>query len=272
METETGYVQVGNARLYYEIAGAGQPLVFIHAGVADHRQWDREFAALARDYRVLRYDMRNFGKSKPAAGEFSPLNDLTAVLDHLQLEQPLVLIGCSMGGSLAIDFALENPSPVKALNTVGSGPSGLQLDLPDPPLEAAVDKAYEDGDLDLAAELETQIWFDGMGRTTQEVDQETRKLALEMNRLAISHDAQNLGIRLPNTTTPAVERLDELQIPLLLVVGENDIPYIHAAADYIIDRVPTARKVVLANAAHLTNMEQPEQFLSTVRSFLKELL
>jgi pimeloyl-ACP methyl ester carboxylesterase len=272
METKTGYIQAGNAKLYYEIAGAGQPLVFIHAGVADQRQWNREFTALAREFRVLRYDMRNFGKSKPAAGEFSSLNDLTAVLDHLQLEQPLVLIGCSMGGGLAIDFALEYPSRVKALVAVGSGPSGLQLDLPDHPLEAAVEKAYADGDLDRAAELETIIWFDGMGRTTQEVDQEMRKLALEMNRLAISHDAKNLGTRLPNTATPAVERLDELQLPLLMVVGENDIPYIHAAADYIIDRVPTARKVVLANAAHLTNMEQPDKFLSTVRSFLKELL
>ncbi len=129
METESGFVGIGNANLYYEVAGEGQPLVFIHAGVADSRQWNNEFVHFAQDYRVLRYDLRGYGKSSPVEGEYSHLGDLVALLDEIGLHQPLVVIGCSMGGSLAMNFALEHPSRVNALVMVGSGPSGLRLDV-----------------------------------------------------------------------------------------------------------------------------------------------
>jgi pimeloyl-ACP methyl ester carboxylesterase len=130
VETEAGFVAIGNVNLYYEIAGNGQPLVLIHAGVADSRQWNNEFVDLSQDYRVLRYDLRGYGKSCPVDGEFSHMGDLIALLDKHQFHQPLILIGCSMGGSLAMDFAFEHPSSVKTLVLVSSGPSGLSLDVP----------------------------------------------------------------------------------------------------------------------------------------------
>jgi len=271
VNTKSGFVSIDHANIYYEVAGTGRPIVFIHAGVADSRQWNNEFVRFAPDFRVLRYDLRGYGKSAPAEGEFSNIEDLTALLDQLDFRQPLVFIGCSLGGGLAMDFTLANPSRVRALVMVGSGPSGLALDVPGHPQQAAAEEAYKAGNLDLVAELETQIWFDGMGRTPQQVDQQVRALALEMNRLALSHDARQLGKQLPDAETPATEQLDQLAIPVLVLIGEHDLPYLHAAADYMKDNIPSARKVLLPNAAHLPNMERPALFQSVVFSFLNEI-
>jgi len=185
--------KINGAQIYYETAGEGTPLVMIHAGVADSRQWNNEFAYFAQNHRVVRYDMRGYGKSEPVDGEFSHMSDLISLLDHLELHEPIVLMGCSMGGGLAVNFALTHPSKVRALIMVGSGPSGLELDVPTPAKFAEAEKAYEAGDLDLVAEIETQIWFDGMGRTPGQVNQQMRRLVYEMNRKALSYEARQLG-------------------------------------------------------------------------------
>jgi len=271
LETKSGFVNAHTARLYYETAGQGIPLVMIHAGVADSRQWNNEFASFAQKYHVVRYDMRGYGKSEPADGEFSHMDDLLALMDALAIHEPAVIMGCSMGGGLAMDFALTHPSRVRALIMVGSGPSGLKLDVPTSAKFAEVEKAFEAGDMDLVSELETQIWFDGTGRTPEQVDQSMRKLLYEMNRLALTHEVKQLGKRLPNTETPAFDRLSDLKIPVLIVVGEHDTPYILAAADYMIERIPSAQKVIVNDAAHLPNMDHPEEFQTLVTNFLEGL-
>jgi pimeloyl-ACP methyl ester carboxylesterase len=240
----------------------------IHAGVADSRQWNNEFTYFANRFRSVRYDLRGYGKSEPVDGEFSHLQDLTALLDHLRIDQPLILMGCSMGGGLAMDYALTRPSEVKALIMVDAGPTGLQLDVPAPARFEAAEKAYTAGDLDLVAEIETQIWFDGTGRTPAQVNPAMRQLAYEMNRNALTHDAKRLGKRLPDTQVPAVERLSELDMPVLVIVGAHDTPYILAAASYMVEKIPSARKEIIEDAAHLPNMDQPNEFQRIVAAFL----
>ncbi|HET6597379.1 MAG TPA: alpha/beta hydrolase [Anaerolineales bacterium] len=270
-QTKSGFVTIGDARLYYETAGQGIPFIMIHAGVADSRQWNNEFEFFARDYQAVRYDMRGYGKSEPVDGEFNHLEDLVALLDTLGLQEPVVIMGCSMGGGLAMDFALTYPSRARALIMVGSGPSGLELDVPSPPKFADAEKAFEAGDLDLVAEIETQIWFDGMGRTPEQVDQGMRKLLYEMNRQALAHESKQLGKRLPNTPAPAFDRLNELKIPVLVIVGEHDTPYILAAAGYMAEHIPSAQKVIVEDAAHLPNMDHPNKFQTHVVNFLEDL-
>src|SRR5258705_3713926 len=194
---KSGFARINNAQIYYEVAGEGDPLVMIHAGVADSRQWNNEFAYFAKYYRVVRYDMRGYGKSEPVEGEFSHMQDLAALMDHLDLrQQSLALMGCSMGGGLAMDFALTYPLRTRALIMVDSGPGGLELDVPAPSKFADAERAFEAGDLDLVAEIETQIWFDGAGRTPDQVDQSMRRLAYEMDPIALSHESKRLGKRL----------------------------------------------------------------------------
>jgi len=269
--SDSGFAAINNALIYYEIAGEGAPFVMIHAGVADSRQWSDEFASFAERFRVLRYDMRGYGKSEPADGEYSHLQDLIALLDHLHIDQPLIAMGCSMGGGLAMNLALTGPSKVRALIMVDAGPTGLELDTPTPAGFAEAEKAFNAGDLDLVAEIETQIWFDGMGRTPAQVNQSMRKLVYEMNRIALTHEAKRRGKRLPDTQVPAVERLGELHIPVLVIVGAHDTPYTLAAADYMVEKLPTARQVTIDDAAHLPNLDHPEEFHGILTTFLSGL-
>jgi pimeloyl-ACP methyl ester carboxylesterase len=270
-QIKSGFAGIDNARIYYETAGEGIPFVMIHAGVADSRQWNNEFAAFSRSYQVIRYDMRGYGKSEPVEGEFSHMGDLVSLLDHLQLHDPIIVMGCSMGGGIAMDFALTHPARVRALIMVGSGPSGLELDVERPAKFAEVEKAFDAGDMDRVAELETQIWFDGTDRTPEQVNPDMRALLYEMNRLALTHEARQLGKRLPNTQTPAFDRLSDLDLPVLIVVGSHDTPYILAAADYMTEKITSARKVVIEDAAHLPNMDQPHEFQGIVKEFLESL-
>ncbi|MDQ2692851.1 MAG: alpha/beta hydrolase [Chloroflexota bacterium] len=268
LQTKSGFVKAGNTRLYYETAGEGTPMVMIHAGVADNRQWNSEFTYFGQNYQVIRYDMRGYGRSEPVEGEFSHLTDLIALLDALTNHEPFILMGCSMGGELAMDFAAAQPERVRALVIVGSAPGGLELDVPPLAKFAEAEKAWHAGDLDLLTEIETQIWFDGSGRTPDQVNQEMRRLAYEMNYRALTNEQKGLGKRLPNAETPAVERLSRLNMPVLVVVGEHDTPYILAAADYMKENLPSVQKKVIADAAHLPNMDHPDEFQRIVADFL----
>jgi pimeloyl-ACP methyl ester carboxylesterase len=268
LRSRSGLAAIDGARIYYEIAGEGRPFVMIHAGVADSRQWNNEFAHFAGGFRVIRYDMRGYGKSEPVEGEYSYLQDLIALLDILHVDQPAILMGCSIGGQLAMDFTLTHPSRVAALIMVDSNPRGLELNILDPPEFDEAEEAYDAGDLDLLAEIETRIWFDGLERTPAQVDPAMRQLAYEMNRNALSLEAKGLGERLPDTEVPAVERLGEIDVPVLVVVGAQDIPYMRAAADYMAERVASARRETIGDAAHLSNMDQPDEFRRVVTGFL----
>jgi pimeloyl-ACP methyl ester carboxylesterase len=267
-ETTTGFASINDARLYFETAGAGVPFVMIHAGVADNRQWNNEFARYAQRHRAVRYDLRGFGRSEPVSGDFTHLADLEGLLTYLKVDRPMILMGCSMGGGLAMDYALAHPSEVAALIMVGSGPSGLALDVPMDPRFADLQRAVEARDVERVIELEVQIWFDGVGRTKDEVDPAMRALAYDMTRLSVVHAATQLGTRKPDSAKPAGEHLGELTMPVAVIVGENDVAYLHATAAYMAERLPNVEKTVMKRAAHLPNMDDPAQFARIVDAFL----
>ena len=119
----SGYARSDGAKIYFESAGTGRAIAFIHAGVADCRMWDPQFELFARKFRVIRYDLRGFGKSEMPDGRYANRRDLRNVLQHLGVEKA-ALVGCSMGGETAIDFALEHPERVTAIVPVGAGVNG----------------------------------------------------------------------------------------------------------------------------------------------------
>lgn len=268
-----GYAEVKGARLYYEIAGSGMPLVMIHAGIADCRMWDSEFAFFAKSHRALRFDMRGYGRSLPVAGDFNIEDDFAALIDALDLPAPMILMGCSMGGGLAIDYALAQPDTVAALILVGSGPAGLELDAEEPAeLFAQSEAAFAAGDSQRVAELDMQIWFDGMGREAKDVDAAARKKAYDMALLVTEHELTGIGNHKRKAREkPAADRLSELPMPALVVIGENDLPYLHMAAEYMLERLPNAQKLEVPNAGHLPNLEHPELFCAAVADFLAQL-
>jgi 3-oxoadipate enol-lactonase len=108
-----------------------------------------------------------------------------------------------------------------------------------------------------------------MGRDPTQVDQDARRLALDMNRIALANESSVAATRLPDSDTPAVERLDQLDLPVLVIVGSHDIPYMLAAADFMEAHIAGARKVVMEDAAHLANMDHPTIFRQAVEAFLE---
>jgi len=105
-ESSSGFAEVNGTRLYYEVMGFGQPLILIHGYTLDTRMWDDQIAAFAQNYQVIRYLLRGFGKSGLPTGEsYAHLQDLKALLEHLGIDQAHIL-GLSLGGAIAIDFAI----------------------------------------------------------------------------------------------------------------------------------------------------------------------
>jgi len=118
----SGVIEHDGGALAWESAAEGPAVVFLHPGLWDDRVWDEQFGVFSRTYRVLRFDFRGYGRSsRPEPGRpYSHVDDLAAVMDAASVERA-ALVGCSMGGSTAIDFALEYPSRVSALVLASSG-------------------------------------------------------------------------------------------------------------------------------------------------------
>lgn len=94
---------------------------------------------------------------------------------------------------------------------------------------------------------------------------------IRMDRNALAHQAKGLGKRLPDAAVPAAERLAEIQVPVLVIVGEHDEPYTQAAADYMAARLPAVRKVIIRDAAHLPNLDHSDEFQCVVNEFLQNV-
>ncbi|HEX2622089.1 MAG TPA: alpha/beta hydrolase [Phototrophicaceae bacterium] len=271
----SGFAEINGAKLYYEVAGNpdGETLVFVHAGVADSRLWDDQVPFFGGKYRVIRYDMRGFGKSEPVEGEYAHRDDLYALLQHFDVEKTH-LVGCSMGGGFCLDNALLQPQIALSVTMVCSGPGGLNLDIEAPALAAKFEQAealWGNRDIEAVNEIETQIWFDGISRTPADVDPVVRAKALDMNRIALTHEAKGLGKHKPPMQPSTTERLGELHLPILMIVGALDTPYIQAASDYMVEHVPSAKKVIIQNTAHLPSMERPGEFNQILMDFLNSL-
>jgi 3-oxoadipate enol-lactonase len=267
----SGVVQVNGAEIHYDTAGSGHPLVLLHAGICDRRMWDQQMPVLAEHFRVIRYDMRGFGQTLVPPGPYSHLADLEGLISALGIERAH-LLGCSKGGSYALDFALAHPERVGGLVLVTSSPSGYRppQPVPDSPQWPAVVAAFDAGDLELAAELEVQVWVDGQGRAPDQVDPAIRARVREMDLLVLRHEVASQGQE-QKTEPPAAARLAEVRAPTLVIIGDLDAPITLSSGEALAAGIPGARRVVIAGTAHLPNMEQPELFNQLVLDFLVDV-
>jgi len=263
---QSAFVELNGATFYYETAGAGHPLVLVHAGICDSRMWDEQFSVFAQQYQVVRYDLRGYGQTPAVEGPFAHYSDLYALLQYLGIGRTH-LVGCSMGGSACLDFALTYPAMVDRLILVGSAPSGYQAQRPLPAQIEAVDAALQQGNFAHAAELEVQIWVDGIDRTPDQVSPAIRDRVRAMDTIALQNEVLDLGQPQP-LDPPTVQRLAEVQAPTLLLAGDLDQPRTLDAIALMAERLPQVRKVVMSGAAHLPNMEQPDRFHDLVLNFL----
>src|ERR1700704_2471219 len=236
-------VELNGARIHYKRSGAGYPVVFLHAGVADSRMWEPQAAGLGKHFDVITPDMRGYGKSELPPGSWSPIDDVLALMNALQIREAPHVVGCSIGGGLAIDFALEHPERVSKLVLVGAGVGGLMVGDPNDPIYAETIAADEAKDLEALNEAEMKLWLVGPQRTVTHIDKKLRDLFLEMNRTPLRSDFKSAPR--VELDPPAAERLGEINAPTLVVVGDHDLPEVHETAEVLMSHIRGARKAVI---------------------------
>jgi 3-oxoadipate enol-lactonase len=261
---ESGTLPVAGGGLYYEVAGSGDPVVLIHGGFGDRRMWDDQFETLARDYRVLRYDHRGFGRSPAPDTTYSPVRDLVQLLDRARMDRAHI-VGNSVGGALAITFGILHPERVRSLTVVASGADGFRYPQSD------IDAITEVVALMRGGKKEEALtkWLTNPMLAVVNTQPGVREKVERMVR-------ENAGIwTMPAwpqqpLTPPARERLGTVQAPTLVVIGERDARSVRMFGDSTARMIPGAERVVMPGTDHLPHMERPEEFNRILLAFLRK--
>ncbi|HUX13787.1 MAG TPA: alpha/beta hydrolase [Spirochaetia bacterium] len=272
IEAKLGQLKIDDGWLHYEVGGnpQGETVVSSHAGFLDSRMFDPQWAAFSSRYRLIRYDMRGFGRSSAATGPICRRTDLRTLLDHLEVRRAH-LLGCSMGGEIVLDLALETPERAASLTLIGATPSGFQPQGTMPRYLEEMIGAMQRGDLEQANELQTRIWFDGPFREPDQVDDILRQKALAMNRIPVENSTFLVADSQPrNPLQPsAMSRLADVPCPVLVIVGALDDPELLRAAELLAAGIPESRLSRIDGAAHVPSFEKPEKVNPLLDEFLR---
>jgi len=261
----TGFVEVPGGKLWYEARGEseGAPMVFLHDGLVSSATWDDPFDAFARSFRTVRYDRRGFGRSEPAKGPYSDVDDLHAVFEALKIPRA-VLVGCSNGSRLAVDYTLAHPDRVEALVLVGPVVSGL-------PYSEHFQRRglvnYRPMFQEKSREKLIEAWVQDPYLTDARSTQAKTRLRELLTNSPGPLTAPGPESRAPER--PAVGRLGEIHVPTVIVVGASDIPDVHAHAGALEAGIHGARRVIVPGAGHLVQMEKPAELNYEIRAFLR---
>jgi len=258
---ESGFAEVNGARLWYEAAGKGPAVVLVHGGLVDSRLWDGQMRPLSKRFLVVRYDIRGYGRSPAPTGEYYPVEDLRALLDYLKIDRA-TLVGLSLGGIVAADFALEHADRIDRLVLVGAGLRGANL----PPDEAAANArrvgASEGAEKFFEALLKSDMLAGVRGRPAARA---------AMRAMAVENYKADAYIRagLPQAPEPpTAQRLAQIKAPTLVVIGSLDAKNLQNIADTLATKIPNARKVVIRGASHHPPVETPKEFNRVLLSYL----
>lgn len=266
---ETFDLELDGATLVGAEVGEGLPVVFLHAGVCDHRMWLAQMDAVAqRGWHALAYDRRGYGESAADDVPFSHLEDLEALLDAADIHAA-VLVGCSMGGGLAIDFALRHPGRVIGLVLIGTSVAGAPWSATQEErfVEMAEEDAWERGDTETLNKVQAHEWLDGPRAQSGRVGGETRKLFFDMNGKALAKSPLTKG----EEPDEAWARMEQVGAPTLLLVGDEDFTAIVDRHETLSETMPKAFAMVLEGTAHLPSIEKPELVSRLVVEFLDAL-
>ena len=267
MQTTVHEVELrGGVRLTVEEAGRGPALLLMHAGVSERHMWDPQWEDLAADHRVVRWDWRGFGDTPHVSGPFSYSEDVLRVMDALDITRG-TLVGCSFAGFVAIKVAAEHPERVARLVLVGSGLPGYEAKNP-PEVErlfAEEEAAFAREDVDRALAVLEQLWLVGPARRAEDVDPTYLQQARELLRRA---DRPDNGAVSEDSSWSGEGAFESLKMPVLAMVGDQDVPDAVASAHEMARRLPGLTLRVVAGAAHLPNMERPAEFGAVLREWL----
>jgi pimeloyl-ACP methyl ester carboxylesterase len=260
---DSGYVTVDGGKLYYEMAGKGPNIVLLHDGMVHHEIWDEQFQVLAKNYHVVRYDRRAYGKSSDPEAAYSHIDDLNQVFAHLKIDKAIIF-GMSSGGGLAIDFTLKYPDKVVGLVLVGAvvGGYGYSAHMTNrgghmiPPSERS----------DIQKLVKYMVMDDPYEIYKENTRAKERVMAMVKPYTQTDRGA---GIPVKPADRTALKYLSEIKVPTLVLVGEFDIPDVHAHSGAISAGIFDSTRKIIPGAGHLIPIEQPALFNAAVLDFLK---
>jgi pimeloyl-ACP methyl ester carboxylesterase len=266
------FATVDGIKLYYEEAGEGQPLVFVHEFAGDHRSWHLQMRFFARRYRCIAFSARGYPPSDvpddPAAySQQRAVADIKGVLDHLRIDRAHVC-GLSMGGYATLIFGLDHPDRARSLVVAGCGYGSVAADREAFRRDSEhVARRFEQEGMEAVAE------FYSRGPTrVQFIDKDPQGWQEFHDQFAAgSARGHALTLRGVQMTRPSVlelgERMERLDVPTLVVTGDEDEPCLEPAI-FMKRRIPTAGLVVIPKAGHTINLEEPDAFNRAVLDFL----
>ena len=258
----TGIAEVNGAKLYYEQMGDGHPMILIHGFSLNTRMWDDQFENFAKYYKVVRYDVRGFGKSSIPEEPYSHSKDLSSLMEFLAIDKAYI-IGLSMGGGIAIDFTVEYPEKVDALIPVDMTLSGYQL-------SEEFNQRWNKYRLIVrneGASNAIQEWLDdplfAPALKNSPVGKKLKDIVSSYSGFHWLNPDPQIQM-----DPPAIERLSEIRVPTLIVLGELDTPDFHLIADTLVSKIEGAKMIVIPSGGHMINMEKPAEFNKIVLDFL----
>lgn len=267
----SGTVKAGNFHVYYERTGKGEAILLLHAGLQDHTMWKDQVDALSKDYEVITPDLPYHGKTTGVDTTILVADVIKTLLDSLHIQKASV-VGLSMGGGIAQDFIIAYPQMVNKAFLISTGVSGY--DKIHPVDSVSMDwwnqfsKALHAGDTAGAAKEFTKAWAEGIYRRGDSlkapVSQYVYKTTLENLRI---HKMENWPRFQEHP--PGVESLSTINVPVLIIYGDKDLPFIISASEYLEKNIPGARHVVMKDVAHMLNMEKPDELNKLMIDFLK---
>jgi pimeloyl-ACP methyl ester carboxylesterase len=260
-------LKVAGGELAYDVRGDGPPVVLLHAFPLGRRMWDAQVEALAPTHRVIRFDCRGFGDSPPGDGLLTMeriADDAAALLDHLGVGSA-VLCGLSMGGYAAFAFVRRHAGRLRGLV------------LADTKAEAD-DEAARAGRAELAERVRREGTSPAeeafvprlVGATTlaerPDVVARVRELVRAASPRGIADALAGLAARADSTPT-----LREIRVPTLVICGDEDSVTPLAGAEALAGAIAGARLAVIPGAGHVSNLEAPAEFGSSLSGFLASL-
>jgi len=244
-------------------------VLLLHAGIADSRMWQPQVELLeAAGCRVIAPDLRGFGQRRLEPAPFSYVRDAEELLAG-----PAAVVGCSLGGRVALELALHRPDLVERLVVIAPGFPGWQWSDETRAGWAAEEEAYEAGDFETAAEASVRMWVDGPNRSPGDVDPAMRAAVTDMvlRSYEMQDGAWEAGADEEAVLDPPIGgRLDEIRCPTLVLVGEHDVADMRGIAAHLADSIDGARLVTIADAAHLPSLERSDEVDALLLGFLEE--
>jgi pimeloyl-ACP methyl ester carboxylesterase len=272
------YIDIGDAYFYYEIAGKGVPVILIHGHSVDCRMWDAQFTELAKRYKVVRYDMRGYGRTDmPVEGQkFLHAEDLHELMWFLGIPKAH-LVGLSMGSSVAVDFMALYPEQTLSLTVAAGGirKSTVPEDA-NASQKARIEAEERRKKLDSIEAVKKQgieaykkQWLEFVlsvcGPHKSRIQPKLQQMINDWSAWQALHVEPPWELDPPVTMQLKAQKPD---IPVLVMVGKYDSPNTISSQEALMDILPNARRYDFADAGHFPNMESLEEFNKALTEFL----